>query len=111
MSSEIHATGRFTYEDDTARQEAQSRAEEILSDEEETVREVVTDEWDTFFSTDGLTITVDMALSGPSDWLFTVEALVEAFAEDAVSGYVDVVVEGADGKTRYHAGGDEEEIE
>jgi hypothetical protein len=54
---------------------------------------------------------VSIALSGPSDWWFSFEGLIETLAETAETGFVDGMLEGAEGKTRYHAGGEEEELD
>jgi hypothetical protein len=111
MSSEIQFQGRLSYGSKVALKEALEQVRALLAEEDEDLREIFEDQWDGFFGVDGPSLDVEIALSGPSDWWFAVETVVEILTEDAAGGFIEGKVEGAEGTTRYAAGGDEEEEE
>jgi hypothetical protein len=110
MSSDMRFEGKLVYANRAAADEAVARARELLSEEDEDLRQIFAED-PSFMRMVDETITVSIALSGPSDWWFSFEGLVETLAETAETGFVDGVLEGAEGKTRYHAGGEEEELD
>jgi hypothetical protein len=103
--------GKLGYEDGAAAGEALARAKALLEEDDEDLRELFADETDPFIRVSAETIKVTIELSGPSDWWFSLEGVIETLAETATSGFVDGDLEGAEGKVRYHAGGEEEELD
>lgn len=91
--------------------EALDQVRALLAEEDDDLRESLEDDWDGCFETNGTELRVALALSGPSEWWFALEAVMETLTADAEDGFIDAVMEGAPGKTRYHAGGEEEELD
>lgn|GEM_PF-2580577 len=68
--------------------------------------------WESWFRPDGASLVVDVEVSGPGDWWFALEGLIEEISDDAAGGFVDARHESAPGLvTRYFAGGHEDEDE
>jgi len=110
MSSGMRFEGKLGYEDRAAAGEAIARAKALLEEDDEDLRQLFADE-PSWIAAAGETVAVSIDFSGPSDWWFSLEGMVEALVETATTGFVDAELEGADGKVRYHAGGEEEELD
>jgi hypothetical protein len=110
MSAEMQFEGKLVYASRAAADEARERVRELLAEDDEDLRRIVAED-PSFMRIVDETIAVSISLSGPSHWWFSFEGLVETLAETAETGFVDGVLEGAEGKIRYHAGGEEEELD
>jgi hypothetical protein len=112
MSSEVQCTGRLEFESAMARERALEEVRAFLEDDDDDLRAILEESWDEAFAPDAdAALVVHIAFSGPSDWFFAIEGIVETLAEAAREGFLDLALEGAPGKARYHAGGEEEEID
>jgi hypothetical protein len=110
MSSEMDFKGRLEYGSRAILDTALDQVRGFLGNDEEDLLEVFEDQWDTFFGVDGAALDVDIQMSGPADWWFAIETALAILTEDASDGFVDGRQEGAPGKTRYLAGGEEQEL-
>lgn len=111
MSSNITFRGKLAYEEPDAIEEAMDQVRELLAEEDDDLRETLEEDWEGCFKTKGNQLHVELVLSGPSEWWFVLESVVETLTAAAADGFIDAAMEGASGKTRYHAGGDEEELD
>jgi hypothetical protein len=50
-------------------------------------------------SIDGLDLTIDFDIGAPGDWWFTLEAIVETYAEHAIAGRVDSWYDGEENES------------
>lgn len=111
MALDVEFKGKLTYDDDESLAAALEQLEEAVAEEDEELAELFEEEWSSFFGVKGAKLVVDISLSGPAEWWLAIEALVEGLTVDAVDGHVDGVLEGTPGKTRYFAGGEQDELD
>jgi hypothetical protein len=112
MSSEVECTGQLEFESASAREEVLKNVRAFIEDDDADLRAILEESWAATFAPRGdAGLAVRIAFSGPSDWFFSVEGIVETLAEAAADGFLDLTLEGVPGKARYHAGGREEEID
>jgi hypothetical protein len=88
MSSEMSFKGSYTYADADAVETAISAAS-VMLDGEDMPSPFESDE----ISRKGLTLTIEIDTSCPSDWYFTYEGIVETLAEHAKSGNVKATID------------------
>lgn len=111
MSYGYSVHGVFIFASEKACRGAVASAHELVEDEDTGFGKVATRAWKEWFRVDGAALNVAIETSGPGDWWFALEGLLEEVSDDAATGFVDARHERAPGLvTRYHAGGDEEEL-
>ena len=111
MAYDYSLIGALAYPSAAACRDALATARELLEHEETDFAEVVSAYWSTWFRAEGAMLHVSVVVSGPGDWWFALEGLIEELADDATAGFVDARHESAPGLvTRYGAGGDEDEL-
>lgn len=85
MSAEMKFEGTLKFSDEDELAEAIADAGALLDDEPE-LAELLNEE--TAIDVGHLRVSIDIDLSGPADWFFTLEGIVEAFADRAVAGSI-----------------------
>jgi len=111
MSADIRFHGKLEYEERSSLEETLEQVQELLEEEDDDLKELLEEEWDSYLVATGKKLEVDISFSGPSEWWFAIESLVETLVADAVDGHIDGVLEGAPGRTRYFAGGEQDELD
>lgn len=87
MSADLRFQGHFTFPDEAARTAAEADLQELLDGEDPELIAIL--DADEALRFEGATAHVQVALSGPSDWFFALEAVVETLAQHASAGQVD----------------------
>lgn len=89
MSYDMKFAGRLEFGDRATIDDAFAAAEELVEEEAPDFQEMWESDRATWFRLEGTAVVVDIDLGAPGDWWFTLEALVESFADLADSGRVD----------------------